>query len=76
MKNIQSRLQRLEPDNPIDSFDAQIRAAVETLTLEEARFCLWVLCDGDEDTKNPTDHPDPTKADRKRAGKLLNVRLM
>ena len=74
MRNIQSRLQKLEQDRPEEIDNARIRDIVRSLTLEEARFCLWVLRWEDwedEDSESPSDHPKPTKADIRRFNKLL-----
>jgi len=53
--------------------ETDIREIVESLTLDQARFCLWVMRDGDDGTKNPTNHPKPTKKDEKLVARLLKL---
>lgn len=73
MKRAGARLQRLERDRPQNNEKEHIRAIVRALTLDEARFCLWVIRAKREDATKPTDHPEPTEADEKRAAQLLKL---
>jgi len=76
MLKAEGRLRKLEQRRPQKTEDERLSEIVRSLTLDEARFCLWVICcrEGnweEADEENPTDHPKPTKDDDKRFAQLL-----
>ena len=81
MKNTQNRLHKLEQDRPQDAENgrnALIREVIRSLTIDEARFIIWVISGRNHNSlegfyasdgsyvRNPTDHPTPTKDDEER----------
>ena len=78
MKTIENRLKALEKKRTQHKDDLIIREMVSKLTLEQARFCLWVtewvnhneLYNEYIEYYKP-DHTTPTKKDIEEANKLL-----